>query len=246
MKTLTEMFDIKKGDVVSITGTGGKTSLLFKLGNELRKSCKVLITTSTKIYMPSKRDYDFIYAMEEYMSMSDKEENHEGATVIFSEYMKEENKLIGINDEDLEKVIGYFDIVLIEADGSKMLPLKAWKNNEPPILKRTRKSIGVFPIDMIGEKISRDNVYNYEDFVKLIGEMPIVVNETVGKICSDKNGIFKNSRGSLYLFINRADDSEQLQKALDLAAYLKENVLDNPFDFKICIGSLKEGVFYEC
>jgi probable selenium-dependent hydroxylase accessory protein YqeC len=244
MKTLTELFDIKKGDVVSITGSGGKTSLLFKLGNELRKNCRVLITTSTKIFMPSKKDYDFMYTMEEYMS--DKKRNHEGATVISSEYIKEENKLIGINDEDLEKVIEYFDIVLIEADGSKMMPLKAWKDYEPPILKRTTKSIGVFPVDMIGEKTSRDNVYNYEDFIKFTGGLSRVDNETVGKICSDKNGIFKNSRENLYLYINRADDSEQLQKAWDLAAYLKENVLGNPFDFKICTGSLKEGVFYEC
>jgi probable selenium-dependent hydroxylase accessory protein YqeC len=244
MKTLRELFDIKKGDVVSITGTGGKTSLLFKLGNELRKNNRVLITTSTKIYMPAKRDYDFMYTMEEYMN--DKNENHDGATVICGEYMKEENKLIGITDEDLEKVMKDFDVVLIEADGSKMLPLKAWKEYEPPILKRTTKSIGVFPVDMIGEKISRDNVYNYEDFIKLTEGISRVANETVVKICSDKNGIFKNSRGSLYLFINRADDSEQLQKALDMAAYLKENMLGSLIDFKICTGSLKEGVFYEC
>lgn len=244
MKTLTELFDIKKGDIVSIAGTGGKTSLLFKLGNELRKTSSVLITTSTKIYMPSKRDYDFMYTMEEYMN--DKKMNHKGTTVISSEYIKEENKLIGIKDEDLEKVMEDFDVVLIEADGSKMLPLKAWKDYEPPILKSTTKSIGVFPVDMIGEKISRDKIYNYEDFIKLADGMSIVDNEIVGKICSDKNGIFKNSRGNLYLYINRADDSKQLQKAFDLAAYLKENILGKPFDFKICTGSLKEGVFYEC
>jgi probable selenium-dependent hydroxylase accessory protein YqeC len=244
MKTITELFHIKKGDIVSITGSGGKTSLLFKLGNELRKKSSVLITTSTKIYLPSKQDYDFIYTMEEYMS--DKKKNHEGATVISSKYIKEENKLIGIKDDDLEKVIEDFDIVLIEADGSKMLPLKAWKEYEPPILKRTTKSIGVFPVDMIGEKINRDKIYNYKDFIKFTGGLSRVDNETVGMLCSDKNGIFKNSRGSLYLYINKADDSEQLQKALELAAYLKENILRNPFDFKICTGSLKEGVFYEC
>lgn len=244
MKTLTELFHIKKGDVVSITGTGGKTSLLFKLGNELRKNCSVLITTSTKIYMPSKRDYDFIYTIEEYLS--GKKENHVGSTVISSEYMKEENKLIGIKDEDLRNVMEDFDVVLIEADGSKMLPLKAWKDYEPPILKTTTKSIGVFPVDMIGEKISRDKIYNYDEFIKFTGGMSIIDNETVGKICSDKNGIFKNTRGSLYLYINRADDSEQLQKAWELAAYLKENVVGKPFDFKICTGSLKEGIFYVC
>ncbi|MEL7605439.1 MAG: selenium cofactor biosynthesis protein YqeC [Sedimentibacter saalensis] len=245
MKTLKELFDIKKGDVVSITGTGGKTSLLFTLGNELRKKSRVLITTSTKILMPSKEYYDFIYpCIDDYIR--DKMKNHEGATVISSKYIKEEKKLIGISDEDLESVMDDFDVVLIEADGSKMLPLKAWKDHEPPILRKTTKTIGVFPIDMLGEKINQDNIYNYEGFIKFTEGSLIVYNETVGRICSSPDGIFKNSRGSLYLFINRADDSEKIQTARKLAEYLKTNAAGNAFDFKICTGSLKEGVYYEC
>lgn len=245
MKTLTELFDIKKGDVVSITGTGGKTSLLFKLGNELRKSSRVLITTSTKIFMPSKEDYDFMYyCIEDYMN--DKIKNRNGATVISRKFYMEEKKLIGIRDEDLEKVMDDFDVVLIEADGSRRLPLKAWKDHEPPILRKTTKTIGVFPVDMLGEKINPDKIYNYECFIKFAEGSLIVDNETVGRLCSSPNGIFKNSRGKLYLFINRADDCRQLKKAWDLAEYLKANVAGNPFDFKICTGSLKEGIFYEC
>lgn len=244
MKTLTELFDINNGDVVSIVGTGGKTSLLFKLGNELRKNCRVLITTSTKIFMPSKEDYDFIFTMEEYMS--NKISIRNGATVVIREYSSEENKLIGIGDEDLEKLIDDFDVILIEADGSMRLPLKAWKDNEPPILRKTTKSIGVFPVDMIGEKINRGRVYNYEEFIRFAGGVSTVDFKTVGKICSDTNGIFKNSRGSLYLYLNKADDTEKVEKARELAAYLKENVMGSTYDFKICAGSLKEGVFYEC
>lgn len=245
MKTLTELFDIKKGDVVSITGTGGKTTLLFELGNELRKSSRVLITTSTKIFMPSEEDYDFIYHCI-YDYMNDKMKNHGGATVISSKFCMEEKKLIGIMDEDLESVMDDFDVVLIEADGSRMLPLKAWKDHEPPILRKTTKTIGVFPVDMIGEKINPDKIYNYDGFIKFAEGSLIVDNETVGRLCSNTNGIFKNSRGNLYFFINRADDCQQMKKARDLAEYLKANVAGNPFDFKICTGSLKEGVYYEC
>jgi len=67
----------------------------------------------------------------------------------------------------------------------------------------------------------------------------------VGRICSEKCGIFKNSRGLLYLYINNADNDEELNKAFILAEYLKNFIVGKPYDFKICIGSLKRGVFYE-
>ncbi|MDF2949885.1 MAG: yqeC, partial [Sedimentibacter sp.] len=50
MKTLEEIFNINTGDVVSIVGSGGKTSLLFKLAEELKNKYKVLVSTSAKIF----------------------------------------------------------------------------------------------------------------------------------------------------------------------------------------------------
>lgn len=244
MKTLIELFEIKKCDVISIVGTGGKTTLLFKLGKELKNKYKVLLTTSTKIYKPDKEDYDFIYTcMDDYLN--DNIDVNIGATVLSKKFNTENQKLIGLDDSDFELIVNDFDVFLIESDGSRKLPLKGWKNQEPPILKSTNKTIGVFPIDMLGEKISHDKIYAYENFLFFSGNKDIVDMETVGKICSDKNGIFKNSRGKLYFYINRVDDEKSLKKAMELAKYLKTNIAGKPFDFKICIGSLKEGMFYE-
>ena len=47
-----KQFNIKKSDVVTITGAGGKTSLMFALANELSTLGKVLVTSTTKIYVP--------------------------------------------------------------------------------------------------------------------------------------------------------------------------------------------------
>ena len=43
---------IEKNSITAITGSGGKTSLMFRLAEELSLKGKVLITTTTKIFAP--------------------------------------------------------------------------------------------------------------------------------------------------------------------------------------------------
>jgi len=244
MKTLQEIFDLDKGDVVSVVGSGGKTTLMFQLGKELKSQYRVLLTTSTKIVNPADENYDYIYtSIEDYKN--DKTSKKNGVTVLSKGISYENNKLLGIDDKDLEFVIEYYDLVVIEADGSKKLPLKGWKEHEPPILNRTNKTIGIIPINVLGQKISEEIIYGYEEFKKFVSNGDIIDKEVVGRICFSKNGIFKNSKGKLYLYINKADSDEDLKNAFDLAKYLKSFISGNSFDFKICIGSLKKGVFYE-
>lgn len=244
MKSLIELFDLHKGDIVSIVGTSGKTTLLYQLGKELKKQYNVLLTTSTKIIKPSEENYDYIYTcMEDYMS--DKIKVKKGITVLSKNINTDNQKLLGIDDNELEIVIEDYDIAVIEADGSKNLSLKGWKEHEPPILLRTNKTIGIFPVNVLGENISSDIIYGYEEFKCFVNNNDIIDNEVVGRICSDKNGIFKNSKGKLYFYINKADTDEYLDNAFKLAEYLKNIIVGHPFHFKICIGSLKTGVFYE-
>ena len=54
-----EKFNIEKKDIITITGAGGKTTLMFLLSSELSKFGKVMATTTTKIYTP-----DFIIKIE--------------------------------------------------------------------------------------------------------------------------------------------------------------------------------------
>jgi len=242
MKTLKEMFNINKGDVVSIVGTGGKTTLLFQMGKELKGKYKILLTTSTKIYKPTIENYDYIYtSIEDYTYDNIKN----GITVLSKDINYENNKLIGIDDNILEDVIEDFDLVFIEADGSRKLPLKGWKKHEPPILCKTNKTIGIIPINILGLKINEDLIYGFEEFNRFLKNEVIIDKTVIGRILTSNNGLFKNSKGELYVYINKADTAEEFKKAQDLANYLKNLISGNPYNFNICIGSLKEGVYYE-
>lgn len=244
MKQLIELFDIHRGNVISIVGTGGKTTLLYQLGKALKNKYNVLLSTSTKIVKPSAENYDFLYTnLEDYIKDSTNKKS--GLTVLSKGINCDNNKLLGIDDDDLEMVIKDYDVVLLEADGSRNLPLKGWKDHEPPILSRTNKTIGIFPINMLGEKIVQEKIYGFEEFQSFLCNSDFVNNEVVGRICSNLNGIFKNSRGDLYFFINQVSTPEDFKKALELAKYLKNFIVGNPFNFRICIESLKKGEFYE-
>ncbi|MGD9569223.1 MAG: selenium cofactor biosynthesis protein YqeC [Sedimentibacter sp.] len=245
MKTLTEIFNIKKGDVVSIVGSGGKTSLLFMLAEELKNECRLLVSTSAKILKPAENDYDHLYLnINTYLSK--RKENSSGITVVSKDIDDTKRKLLGIDDNDLDLLIPDFDIILLEADGSKGMPLKGWKNHEPPVLNKTTKTIGVMPVNLINKKINKEFIYGFDEFNILTGNSEYINFEAIGKICSHKDGIFKNSTGSLYLFLNKSDTEEEIAAATELSKYLNEFIINESLKFKICYGSLKKGVYYEC
>ena len=245
MKTLIDILHLHKNDVVSIVGTGGKTTLLYALGMELKNNYSVLLTTSTKIAKPLKGTCDFLYTnLKDYHS-NDKVNKYTGITIISKDIILEKNKLIGIDDDDLESVVHDFDIVIIEADGSRNLPLKGWKDHEPVILERTTKTVGIIPIKVLDKTINENMIYGFKEFQSFSKEKKIIDNEVIGRVCSDDNGIFKNSNKELYLYINQVDSEEDLKRAINLSNYLRDNVVGNPFYFKICIGSSINSRYFE-
>lgn len=237
MKSLSSMLDIKKDDIVSIVGSGGKTTLMFHLANELKDKYKVLVTTSTKIYIPDEK-YKIYATVKSYINNN---EDNSGITVVARDLNSESNKLIGINDDDLDILIKHFDIILIEADGSRGLPLKGWKEHEPVILKASNKTIGIIPANKISKKINAEFVHNYDEFNILTDYSDNLNFEAIGQICIRENGLFKNSRENLYLFLNQADTEEDIKNSRELSVYLEEY----NHNFKICWGSLKKEEYYE-
>lgn len=246
MIKLTELFNINKGDIVSIVGSGGKTTLLFQLAMELRNEYNVLVSTSTRIFEPSTDYYDYLYTdIESYVKNKNLIRKN-SVTVVSKSIDTETKKLIGIDDNDLDILINDFDIILLEADGSRNLPLKGWKKHEPPVLNKTNKTIGIIPVNLINKKTDKAFIYGFDEFNILTDFSEYIDFEAIGKICSSYEGLFKNSKGSLHLFLNKADAEEEFQVSKELSKYLKEFTVDKSFKFKICFGSLEKGVYYEC
>ncbi|AND84603.1 putative selenium-dependent hydroxylase accessory protein YqeC [Clostridium tyrobutyricum] len=234
-----KVFEIDRGDIVSIVGSGGKTTLMFLLAREVSCNNKVLVTTTTKIYVPHINQFDFICCNTgKYTLYNNLKCN---GIYVYGSFVNNERKLIGIEPYILEKQLKYFDYVFVEADGSKKKPIKGWKANEPVILNNTSKTIGIVPIDVLGKIVNEDNVHGLEEFMSITGSnLGDIINEHhIISLVFNKKGLFKNSRGQRILFINRLDKDRDIFTSQKLIQNISK--VNRGYIYKIISGSLKEG-----
>ena len=211
---------ITRGDIVSIVGAGGKTTLMFQLASEFRSEYKVLVTTTTKIYVPSPEQYDYLCIDEsEFEKYILKEEK---GIYILGVRATCDDKLVGLDDFQLDKIYKHFDIILVEADGAKMKQLKGWKDTEPIIYRRTTKTVGMIDISSLGKVVSEDIIHRLDKFLELVDtvEGKCVRLDDLVNVIINPCGLFKDSLGEKVLFINKADDKELQARALELAERL--------------------------
>lgn len=232
-----EYFDLKENDIVSIVGAGGKTTLMFRLANEIKKDQgRVLVTTTTKIYVPEKGIVDYICIGESHFhSIGGK--NEAGIYVCGLE-INSENKIIGLEEHHFAGLIGDYDYILIEADGAKKKCLKGWNAHEPVICSGTTKTIGVVDIQSLGMTVCEDNIHRSEAFCNISGarQGEAILPLHLLNMIVHPQGLFKNARGEKILFINKADDAGYLNKGRRLAEALWKH--NSEFLGKIIIGSL--------
>lgn len=237
---ISEILNIKNKKLISIVGAGGKTSLMFFLARELSKSFKVLVTTTTKIYIPERKEYDYIAVGKSNIQRCIKLRNKKGIYV-FGKSINNENKIVGLNSKLLNKLKSYFDYILIEADGSKQKSLKGWNNFEPVICDSTDMTIGVVDIKAIGVEAITKNIFRLDEFMKLCdiskGEK-IKVDHLVKMILHPK-GLFKNAIGNRVLYINKVENLIDRKNRDNLVQELKKaNVIEH-----IISGSIVEQKF---
>lgn len=236
---LYKLLNLYSGDLVSIIGAGGKTSLMFTLADELRKNYKVLVTTTTKIYVPEKEQYDFIAIGEENFKEIICRSNK--GIYVYGDSINDEGKLLGISTKMLDTKLSCFDFVLAEADGSKGKPIKGWNNSEPVISDKTTKTIGVLSIESIGKEINENNVHRVNEFLNIINaaENGIIAIKDIVSVIFHPNGLFKCSVGEKTLFINKVETSKQKILIEELVHNITiKNKTDKLLD-RIIYGSLK-------
>lgn len=230
--SLIKAFNIKNKDIVTIVGAGGKTSLMFSASYFLKKDYKVLVTTTTNIYVPDPKvvKFDDMCILDNKNKLESILKNDKkGVYIIGSKIINNSNKekLKGLSFEILDKIAPYFDIVLIEGDGSKEKPLKGWNDNEPVVYNKTTKTIGVVDITSVGLEINKDNVHRVDKFKSIINyeKAEKVKLEHLKNIVLNENGLFKLSKGEKILFINKAENIKTKENSLQLVREIKSDNL---------------------
>lgn len=237
-----ESFGFSSNELISLSGGGGKTSLLFAL------SCFFLphpsiMTTTTKIAIPANGGIPLFLG--EMVSCERARSLSPSPTQAIYAQSEKNGKLIGFSAEEVDdfyraKKRGR---ILVEADGAKGFPFKAHKESEPVIPQLSTRLIVLVGAEIFLQKPDDRIIFRLSelrqrwDFDKdRKMSLPLIA-----KILEDSEGYLRHApdtaRCRRTLFINKSDlldPSHILEIAEELEIYLTQY-----HDF--CIGSLLNG-----
>ena len=208
---LSKLLQLNKG-ITAIIGGGGKTTLMMTLAKELAEEASVIVTTSTKILKP-----DFCKTLFN-PSAEEIRESLTECKMLCVASLHESGKLAAqsISFSELSKLADY---VLVEADGSKHLPIKAHADFEPVIPKEVNQTIYVIGIDGLGKKISE--VCHRPEIFTQLAECEIDTNLTSELLAK----ALKKEALADRFYINKIESEQDWQVARELASLLNKPVL---------------------
>jgi molybdenum cofactor cytidylyltransferase len=167
---LFKAFNVTRGDVIAFIGAGGKTSTLVSLGHELAEiGWRVLATTTTDIpeyqlelmphaMMPSAGSEAISQALSE-----------DRFVFLYDRIIA--GRVYGPSPDWITQLLDTIDsdVILVEADQSGGLPLKAAYQNEPFIPSETSLVIPVVSLSVLGQPLDEEHVYNVESIIERYG-----------------------------------------------------------------------------
>ena len=220
--------------VIAFVGAGGKTSGLFHLGAELAaEGCRVLLTSTTHLMDPRREaarpPLTLVVSpeLEEPSGACALPQASPGLTVLMARPAAEPGKLKGIHPAWIPALRATWDIILVEADGSRRLPLKAPADHEPALPPGTDLVVGVVGLSGLGRPLDDRTVHRPERFRDLTGcalGQPITWDHVVA-LARHPQGLFKNAPGPRAMLLNQADQAATLPTPSELAVLPAERVL---------------------
>lgn len=197
--------------LLSLTGGGGKTSLMFGLGRRLAGQARVLTTTTTKICEPSLAETELLSIGEgpgEWEAAL-KTLNHVTAGASISR-----GKMNGISPEMLGWVWrrGMADYLIVEADGAKNRPFKGYESHEPVLPPETTHHIVVLGAEVFLRPLSDAIVFRLENLVRRWGLSPgeYIAPNALAAILESEDEYLRNAPADAVraLVVNKCDMME--------------------------------------
>jgi probable selenium-dependent hydroxylase accessory protein YqeC len=203
--------------VISLSGGGGKTSLMFALAHELTGyGSKVITTTTTHILKPSEEQSPCVILEEDedilLSRLRDELGRHNHVTIA---YIGSDGKLNGLPPETVDKIaaVQQADYIINEADGAACKPIKAPRPTEPVIPSCTTLVAAVVGMDALGATLSPDIAFQPGLITRLTGvpEGGIITGEAVATLLTHERGIIQYAPPGARIvpFLNKAELAER-------------------------------------
>lgn len=202
--------------ITAIVGSGGKTTLIHNLASEYhRAGKKVLILTTTHMF----KEADTLLTDD-----ADEIIRHLSQSGYVMAGISAGEKISCLSAKTYEKVCNYADEILIEADGSKGLPLKFPNSTEPVIPDNTDRIIIVCGLAGLNHK-AKDVIHRLDEaekHIKITAETHVtheIIQELIQKGYIDR---FMEQYPGKKIEIYPTHDNSIYQRAV--ASLLKANM----------------------
>lgn len=186
--------EIKKG-ITAFIGSGGKTSLIHAFCDRLSVNNKVIFCTTTHIF-PS----ESFFVIENPTVDRIRSELELRKCICIGK--RDLNGKFSAPDVEIPTLASLADYVLVEADGSRRLPIKAHAKHEPVIPQDCNQTVLVIGASGIGARIS-EKVHRPEIFCILAhcGKEELITCENVSAVINKENLCDT-------IFVNQIDNNE--------------------------------------
>lgn len=225
---LQEALRLGRDEMVALIGAGGKTTTLFRLASELRAAGgKILVTTTTKIFKPTKPHIDRLFLIEDVNALLSELAPIPAPVTLGAGYrVSDEGKLLGLPSEWLDRLheSGQFDAILVEADGAASRGFKIPSETEPVVPKSSSIVIWTMAIKVLDKPWDANFVHRVERALALLEVEPnsrITPNQIV-QLASHPLGCLKGAPAHCrkIALINQADTEAELEQAKELGRLL--------------------------
>ena len=235
--------------VLSLVGAGGKTSLLFHLAQQLARSGKrVLTTTTTRIFVPTADQSRTVIIHADPGAVLLQASRCLQAThhITTAACTLDNGKLQGFEPEMIRifQESRLFDWILIEADGAAQRPLKAPAGHEPVIPPVTTVLVAIAGLEVIGQPLSEGLVFRSTLAGPLMGLTTgeVITESALTRLFAHPFGPFKGAPplARRFIFLNKADSPERCACGSRIAGHLRQQ--EHPPAETLIIGQALNGV----
>jgi molybdenum cofactor cytidylyltransferase len=223
---------VRRKDVVALAGGGGKTTLMFRLAEELTGAGSQVVTTmTTRIFAGQMALAPAALVLQDEAALLQQlpgllaKHRH---VLLAGSIEAEADKVQGLAPDLVNRLaaLSFVDVMIVEADGSRRLPFKAPADHEPVIPSGTTIVVPVVGMDVLGRSLTAENVHRPDRIAALTGAAPgdPVTPEMIAAVVAHPAGGAKGAPPGARLipFLNKAEDAGTLAAARVTARMLLE------------------------
>ncbi|MHB1119260.1 MAG: selenium cofactor biosynthesis protein YqeC [Bellilinea sp.] len=156
---------------LAFVGAGGKTTAMFSLARQMSGLVFCLNTAHLAVEQAKLADHHVVVTEEEDLRRAFGDVT--SGVLLFSGPANDRGRLEGLPLETAEKIKTLADFhnlpVLIEADGARLLALKAPAPHEPPIPPWVNQVVNMVGLSVLGKPLNSEYVFRPEIFSELSG-----------------------------------------------------------------------------